>query len=214
MLLKNQVDTTLSTTNAMKARRTQSMLQYSPMSELNPNTPHVSPSTSTGTITSARKISESKPIATRTETEFQEVELQPLREETMQEMRQAAFPSDASLIDASIATYSTDQLIPSRDGVFARVEKILQYGAAAATGSALTIGGLEIQKILNKNNTETLTMNNATEVFSLKNATEVFSLKNTTEVFSMSNTTVEAISMDETLSVNTNTTDCDQLIPL
>lgn len=58
--------------------------------------------------------------------------------------------------EASISTQSDGFIIPSRDGVYARVRNaILRYGASAAIGTAIGVAGVVVdQRFIHNNSSE------------------------------------------------------------
>lgn len=85
-------------------------------------------------------------------TSFKEIDLQPA-----DRARHSSLLQSIDLGEASMGV-NTENFDPARDGVFARVRKaMLRYGAAAAIGSAVGVGGLEVKRQLfpdSSNNTE------------------------------------------------------------
>lgn len=123
LLIINPAESTLS---MAKTRRTQSMGEYTRHIEFDP----ISPSASTS--------QQPKPSPVKSNHSLKEIELRPLMDEETLHFRAA---SALSLQEASLGTHSGGRINPARDGVKARIRKILQrYAAPVAIGS--TIGGV------------------------------------------------------------------------
>lgn len=169
--IKIQVESTFSSSAAVKARRTQSMRASALKPELNVNVRPVSHSStsSTSSITSL-KDTDSKSMASTSG--FKENEFHPLAEKS----KHVSF-TEADLREVSAQTHN-DVLDPTRDGVYARMQRILtRYGSAAVVGTAIGVGGgLAADHFLNQNNkTQVVSMNTT---HNLSNQTEFDSIFN------------------------------------
>lgn len=140
----NEIELAFSSTTISRGR-SQSMTIPSRNSAIKPivrtQPEPISSSSSTTSINSANGV-KNKPIASTSA--FKEVDLEtPLVEKT----KRVSFISDVNLREASEQTHS-EHLIPSRDGVRARIRRILiRYGApvavGAVVGSAVGVGAFE-----------------------------------------------------------------------
>lgn len=130
------------------ARRTQSMKTYSHITELNQKIDSQVASTSSSSSSSSRSTqvnAKSKPLQTTTNEgeSFKEIEIRPLIEEMDRESLHRLSVAQLSAGEASLAT--NGPINPARDGVRARVRKILQQnGVQVAVGSVIGAGGLYV----------------------------------------------------------------------
>lgn len=109
------------------------------------------------------KITNSEPIASTSSakknerTGFKEADLRPL----VDNKKQVTFLDSVNLDEASAATHSADgDINPSRDGVFARVRSaLIAFGASAAVGGAIGVGGVVIDRQFIHNNISEVSVN-------------------------------------------------------
>lgn len=103
------------------------------------------PSTSVASSSSTIHEAESRPSASASN--FREIDLQE-HQHLVVKPKRVSFAAAVDLTDASVATHrGREQLDPTRDGVFARVHRILfQNVAPVAVGAVVGIGGYEVIK--------------------------------------------------------------------
>lgn len=175
MLTYIQVECIYSSSAVSKARgrsRSQSMRSFVHKKEFNLNTQSASASSSSASSTTSLANQKLKPIQITPKVQpststaekqksikscnhdcFKSVNLQPIVAEISSPVRSF---SGISLHEAMQSTHSGGQIIPSRDGMRARIRKILKHhsvpvGVGMVFGSAIAVGALEEVSIRKKN---------------------------------------------------------------
>lgn len=170
------VEGTLSATSITRTHRIQSrgpLTSYRSGSNLKTHTRSGSES-SGSSLTEQQTAADSQPIASTStgkkidSTDFNEVDLQPL----VEKQKRTSFINSVNLNEASVSTHSINGNInPAIHGVYARVRSaMLRYGSAVAIGSAVGVGGLEVNKKFfpDYNNNNNITQVNDTQVINIE----------------------------------------------
>lgn len=169
--IKFQVEGTLSSSPTItKTRRTQSIRPST--SNRNTENTHIKSDSLSSFLSSAsdtsltrHKVADSHPIASTSV--LKEVDLHPLIGKT----KSTGFINSANLRDTSVPTHNGVNIIPTRDGVFARVRTALKYAGIAVAGSAIAAGGFvygqEINNTHNNNTNQTSNTNIVTSSHSV-----------------------------------------------
>lgn len=125
---------------------------------------------STGSELSLTEHKASEPIASTSgvkqehiESGFKAMDLEPL----IENIRQEHFENSPNLINPFVESQNVPNIVPSRDGVFARVQKYLQISGVAIVSSALTGGGIIFAQNLHNNTNQTAKSTTTTNVRSV-----------------------------------------------
>lgn len=129
--------------------------RQSSISNMKPLTEGASSSSSLSSVDNVNPLIEKFPKASTSFADDQ-ISLKEIKLHKTDEVPEVRNVLDLNLRETN-PSMNNEYINPARDGVFARLGKTaFRYGVAAASGSALTIMGIEIQEYLKKNSTRSL----------------------------------------------------------